>query len=350
MLRRVPRAHGAAAAAGAWARARGGAASSSSSAAAVKGGEAGAVFRDGVHLMRCPDGVGHVAAIAGLVSNRGGSVVSCDIHVDGNPGEASNFYSRTCFRYNEREWPRETLEREFVSLSQRVNASHFTIRVPSCDRNRRMAIMVGAQDHCAIDLVQRWGAGELQGVDVARVISNHDRKEGSELKAVLGSYGVDFVHVPLLPSSSGQRDGQRAWPLEKEEAERRILSCVEDTDFLVLARYMQILSPWFLHSYERDIINIHHGLLPSFKGARPYKQAYESGVKMIGATAHFVTDELDSGPIIDQHSCRVDHRHSMATLIQMSRDLERNCLAEAVKCYLQDRIIKDEQGRCLIMN
>ena len=113
---------------------------------------------------------------------------------------------------------------------------------------------------------------------------------------------------------------------------------------------MQILSPEFLRSYGKDIVNIHHGLLPSFKGARPYKQAYESGVKMIGATAHFVTDELDAGPIIDQRSCRVDHRHSMSTLIQMSKDLERNCLAEAVKFLLHDRIMRDEQGRCLIMN
>ena len=329
----------------------------------------------GVHLLRCPDGVGHVEAIAGLVARRGGSLVSCDIHVDtktkktmtrstrqddilrkspaddaapstsdaGNCApeqtERGNFYSRTVFKYPQSAWPRSELGKEFAQLSNRLGASQHSIRVPALDPPRRVAILCGTQDHCALDLVQRWGSGELSGLEMTCVMSNHMRRDDGELRAVLGSYDVPFMHIPVPTDAVGRR-----------KAEERILQVVRDTDFIVLARYMQILSPEFLRSYGKDIVNIHHGLLPSFKGARPYKQAYESGVKMIGATAHFVTDELDAGPIIDQRSCRVDHRHSMSTLIQMSKDLERNCLAEAVKFLLHDRIMRDEQGRCLIMN
>lgn len=203
---------------------------------------------------------------------------------------------------------------------------------------------VSGDDHCVHDLLQRWRGGELEACEVSCVISNHkhDNKNvnssnykmddaggfgnGGALRSVVESYGIPFIFIPspkrqssphITSVDSGRSTSSVGSELQRDDVvppqriayEDLILDAVTGTDFLVLARYMQVLSPHFLLQYGgADIINIHHGLLPSFRGAKPYKQAYESGVKMIGATAHFVTEELDKGPIIEQRSCRVDHR------------------------------------------
>lgn len=184
----------------------------------------------------------------------------------------------------------------------------------------RMGVMVSRPDHCLLDLLYLWKIGELR-VDIPFVISNHPEHE----EAALG-HGIPFHFIPATG---------------KDRKEARILKLVRDkTDFLVLARYMLLLSRKFLGSYKKDIINIHHGFLPSFKGAHPYRQALEKGVKIIGATAHFATERLDDGPIIAQAVEQVSHRDTLEALVRKGRNLEKNALASAVHSYIDHRIIK----------
>jgi len=182
--------------------------------------------------------------------------------------------------------------------------------------------MVSREDHCLSDLLWRWRSGEL-GAEVVAVISNHPDHAES-----VASVGVPFHHVPV-----GRAD--------KSEAERRALELLRGIDLLVLARYMQVLSPGFLHALGAPAINIHHSFLPAFVGADPYRRAHERGVKLIGATAHYVSAELDAGPIIDQDVTRVSHRDEVEDLMRIGRDIERLVLARAVKSHLDDRVLLD---------
>jgi formyltetrahydrofolate deformylase len=191
-------------------------------------------------------------------------------------------------------------------------------------RPRRLAVLVSRHDHCRVDLLGRWRRREL-AAEVTQVISNH-----ADLRARAEEVGVPFHHVPV-PS-----------PEAKPQAERRMLQLLGDgTELVVLARYMQILSGDFLARVGVPVINIHHSFLPAFAGANPYGQAHERGVKLIGATAHYVTEELDAGPIIDQDVMRVDHRMGIAELERTGRDIERIVLARAVAAHLDDRVIFD---------
>ena len=195
-------------------------------------------------------------------------------------------------------------------------------RFAESEEPKRIAIMVSREDHCLSDLLWRWRSGEL-GADVVAVISNHpDHAEQ------VASLGLGFHHVPVARG-------------DKRGAERRALELLEGIDLLVLARYMQILSPDFLRELGAPAINIHHSFLPAFVGADPYRDAHERGVKLIGATAHYVTEELDAGPIIDQDVTRVSHRDEVADLIGIGRDIERLVLARAVKAHLDDRVLRD---------
>ena len=189
-------------------------------------------------------------------------------------------------------------------------------------RTRRVAVMVSREDHCLSDLLWRWRNGDLGG-EIACVISNHADHQG-QVEAV----GLPFHHVPVEPAT-------------KVGAERRILELIDGADLLVLARYMQILSEDFLRSLGAPAINIHHSFLPAFVGADPYHRAYERGVKLIGATAHYVTAELDAGPIIAQDVEPVDHRDEVADMIRIGRDIERLVLARAVMAHLDDRVLLD---------
>lgn len=188
---------------------------------------------------------------------------------------------------------------------------------------RRVAIMVSREDHCLSDLLWRWRSGELGG-EVVAVVSNHPDHAGQ-----VESLGLPYHHVPIA-------DGGR------EAAEERVLELLGgEVDLLVLARYMQVLSAGFLARLEAPAINIHHSFLPAFVGADPYARAHERGVKLIGATAHYVTEQLDAGPIIDQDVTRVSHRDEVGDLMRIGRDIERLVLARAVKAHLDDRVLLD---------
>ena len=196
-------------------------------------------------------------------------------------------------------------------------------RFSQAGARKRMAIMVSREDHCLIDLLWRWRAGELEADPVA-VISNHpDHRD--QVEAV----GVPFCHVPVTKET-------------REDAEDRALELLAgEVDLLVLARYMQVLSGDFLERLGVPAINIHHSFLPAFVGADPYRRAHERGVKLVGATAHYVTEDLDAGPIIDQDVTRVSHRDETEDLVRMGRDIERLVLARAVKAHLEDRVVLD---------
>jgi formyltetrahydrofolate deformylase len=195
-------------------------------------------------------------------------------------------------------------------------------RFEESSERKRVAIMVSREDHCLSDLLWRWRSGEL-GAELTAVVSNHPDHADQ-----VTSLGLPFHHVPV-------EDGGR------QEAERQVLELLGDVDLLVLARYMQILSPEFLGALGAPAINIHHSFLPAFVGADPYLRAHERGVKLIGATAHYVTEDLDAGPIIDQDVTRVSHRDEVGDLKRIGRDIERLVLARAVMAHLDDRVLLD---------
>jgi formyltetrahydrofolate deformylase len=195
-------------------------------------------------------------------------------------------------------------------------------RFAESSERKRVAIMVSREDHCLSDLLWRWRSGEL-GADLIAVVSNHDEHRGQ-----VESLGLEFHHVPVSPEA-------------RERAEARALELFAGVDLLVLARYMQILSGEFLERLGAPAINIHHSFLPAFVGADPYRRAHERGVKLIGATAHYVTEELDAGPIIDQDVTRVSHRDEVDDLKRIGRDIERLVLARAVQAHVDDRVLLD---------
>jgi formyltetrahydrofolate deformylase len=194
-------------------------------------------------------------------------------------------------------------------------------RLEQASRRRRLAIFVSKQDHCLLELLWQWRARDIR-CDLAMVVSNHD-----DLRPVVAPYGIPFHHVPVRPE-------------EKAASEAQVLGLLEgEVDLVVLARYMQILSPVFVARYPSRIINIHHSFLPAFVGANPYAQAYERGVKLIGATSHYVTADLDAGPIIDQDVHRVGHHDDVEDLKRIGRQIERSVLARAVAWHLEDRVL-----------
>ncbi len=215
---------------------------------------------------------------------------------------------------------RSALHRRFaVEIAERFEMEH---RFAESGDHKRVAIMVSREDHCLSDLLWRWRSGEL-GAEVLAVLSNHPDHAGQ-----VESLGLPFHHVPVHPQ-------------ERTAAERRALALLDGLDLLVLARYMQVLSGDFLRALGAPAINIHHSFLPAFVGADPYRRAHERGVKLIGATAHYVTEELDAGPIIDQDVTRVSHRDEVEDLMRIGRDIERLVLARAVKAHLDDRVLLD---------
>jgi formyltetrahydrofolate deformylase len=223
---------------------------------------------------------------------------------------------------------RERFEREFDERVARPLAMEWEIRYRG--ERKRMAILVSRHDHCLMDLLWRRRRGELDA-EVVAVISNHTDL-GEEVRAA----GIPFHHVPVAAAG-------------KAEAEERMLELLAgEVDLVVLARYMQILSGDFLGRLGAPAINIHHSFLPAFAGAEPYRRAREHGVKLIGATAHYVTAELDGGPIIEQDVARVDHRQTVAELERIGRDIERTVLARAVTLHLEDRVIADA-GRTIVL-
>lgn len=270
-------------------------------------------------LIQCPDGKGIVAKLSNFVFEHGANIVS-SYQYSTDP-DGGRFFMRLKFVFDEAEIQRDDLEAGIASLARELDAAwelHFESRV------MRMALAVSRFDHCLADLLYRIQSGELR-VEVPLVVSNHE-----DTRELVERYGIPFHYLPVTKES-------------RPEQEQRFLDLIRDSsDFLVLARYMQILSQDFLDGYGKAVINIHHSFLPSFKGANPYRQAHDRGVKIIGATAHFATVSLDEGPIIDQQVGRISHKDKVETLKQKGRDLEKLALASAIRMYLQHRVIRYE--------
>lgn len=283
-------------------------------------------------MFHCADQLGVVAVIAECVAAGGANILSVDLHIDLH-STPPMLYARSEFAFHPQEWTRAAMEKDFEALAKKLNATRSFLHVMGVDPSLKMAILASWQDHCLVDLLYRWQEGELP-VDIACVISNRERASNTHVRRFLERHNIAYHYLPTC---------------KKDKREREILELVKGhTDFLVLARYMQVLSPSFLASYGRDIINIHHGLLPSFKGANPYRQAYDAGVKLIGATSHFVTEELDDGPIIEQLVERVSHRDSLAAFALKSQSLEKRCLARAVRHFCQHRIVRYSANKTLV--
>jgi formyltetrahydrofolate deformylase len=273
-------------------------------------------------LIGCADRSGIVAAVSGFLFEQGANIVSS--HQYSSDPTGGRFFMRTELYLDELDEWRDTRERFEARFAAEVGERfQMDWEVRYREERRRIAILVSRHDHCLVDLLWRWRRGELDG-DVVMVISNHE-----DLRNEVESAGVPFHHVPVAPEHKGQA----------EEAMLELLA--GHVDVLVLARYMQILSGEFLERVGAPAINIHHSFLPAFPGANPYGRARERGVKLIGATAHYVTAHLDDGPIIDQDVVRVDHRQSVPELERVGRDIERTVLARAVALHLDDRVIVD---------
>jgi formyltetrahydrofolate deformylase len=267
-------------------------------------------------LVSCPDRRGIVAALAQVLYGHGANILDSDQHTD---PVAGLFFQRLRVDLTELMTDRVALEHSVLELSQRFEMQY---RLLYQARRKRLAIFVSKYDHCLYDLLLRQRAGELSG-DIAAVFSNHP-----DLAAVAAQFGVPF-HVFAKTAEN---------KLEQEREERALLQEL-DVDLVVLARYMQLMSASFCEAFPQRIINIHHSFLPAFVGGKPYHQAYERGVKLIGATAHYATAVLDDGPIIEQDVVRASHRDSVEDLIRKGRDLEKVVLARAVRSHLDDRVL-----------
>ncbi|MCX7741573.1 MAG: formyltetrahydrofolate deformylase [Meiothermus sp.] len=267
-------------------------------------------------LITCPDRPGIVAAVSSFLFHHGANITALDQH--STDPEGGLFFMRLEFQTPHLDVPREVLEKAFAETV----AARFQMdwRIAYATDLKKVAILVSRYDHALLELLWRHSNRELP-CEITQVVSNHP-----DLRAEVERFGIPFHHVPVEKG-------------RKEEAEARMLEILAGNDLLVLARYMQILSPSFVAHYPNRIINIHHSFLPAFVGANPYRQAYQRGGKIIGATAHYVTEELDQGPIIEQDVVRDSHRHDVADLVRLGRDLERTVLARAVQWHLEDRII-----------
>ena len=279
-----------------------------------------------IALLHGPDQPGIVAKVATWIHQRGGNVLHADQHLD---RQENVFFQRVEWEPDADRNLREESD-EFISFVERELTMQ--VRIALSEDRPKVAIMVSKADHCFHDLVLRVRAGEWNAQFVG-VLSNHQK-----LQLVSESYGLPFVYLPINQEN-------------KVEVEQRQISWLREqgVELVILARYMQILSSEFLQQVSCPVINIHHSFLPSFAGAKPYHQAYQRGVKLIGATAHYVTEDLDEGPIIEQDVARVSHRHGPRDLIEKGRDLEKLVLATAVRRHLQNRVL-DYQNKTVVFD
>lgn len=267
-------------------------------------------------LVSCPDRRGLVFQIAEFVARNNGNIVHADHHIDSQSGL---FLTRVEWELEEFRIAPDDIAAQFAPIAE---ASNMQWQIHFSQRPQRIAIMVSKFGHCLYDLLLRNAAGELPGT-IALVSSNH-----GELEPVAQRFGISFHLFPIGLEN-------------KREQERKQLELLarERIDLIVLARYMQILTPEFTANYRNRIINIHHSFLPAFIGSQPYHQAYRRGVKLIGATSHYVTDQLDDGPIIEQDVIRISHRDSVEDIIRKGRDLEKIVLARGVRLHLESRVL-----------
>ena len=270
----------------------------------------------GVLLVSCPDRAGIVAAVATFVAEHGGNVIDLQQHTDHTDGA---FFQRVEFELDGVDLARDEITTAFAPVADRF-AMRWSLRFT--DDRPRVALLASKEAHCLQDLLSRWRTGEL-AIDVPVVVSNHP-----DHAATAEWFGVPYAHLPIVDDDTAAQEAQ----LQARLAADRV-------DLVVLARYMRVLSPAFCADWRERLINIHHSFLPAFQGARPYHQAHERGVKVIGVTAHYATAELDEGPIIDQDVLRVSHRDDVEDLRRKGRDLEVAVLARAVRAHISHRVL-----------
>jgi len=266
--------------------------------------------------INCPDQKGIVFNVSRFIFVRGGNIINSQQHCEELD---QRFFMRVLFDRGDMKVSTQELRRDLAGLAEGFSAE---AHLQCSEDRRKIAVMVSKYDHCLYDLLLRERYGEL-AADIAVVVSNH-----TDLEHVAASFKVPFVYIPV------EKDCKAAAEARAQEVFRQ-----HHIDFVVLARYMQILSAEFIESWPNRIINIHHGFLPAFKGSRPYHQAYERGVKLIGATSHYATADLDDGPVIEQETIRVSHSHSVSDMLALGREIERNVLAKAVRAHSDDRIM-----------
>jgi formyltetrahydrofolate deformylase len=270
-------------------------------------------------LISCPDRPGIVSAVSSFIFAHQGNILQSDQHSTNQ--EECTFFMRISFAEETFDLDEETLLREFRPIGERFEMQW---SVSYSRKRKRAGIFVSKLDHCLIDLLWRWKSGELV-MDIAFILSNHP-----DLETLAQMYHVPYYYVP------GHKE-------TRAQDQKHILNFIAGkVDFLILARYMQILEAEVVREYPQHIINIHHSFLPAFIGANPYKRAFERGVKLIGATAHYVTENLDEGPIIAQDVIHCDHRDTTDDLMRKGKDVERRVLAEAIRAYTEDRVLTYE--------
>ena len=266
--------------------------------------------------LSCPDRVGIVAAVSGFLASHQGWITEASHHAD---AEANRFFMRQEILADSLPFGIEALRDKFAPIAAEFGMDW---RISDSARKKRVVSMVSKQEQCLYDLLARWQADELN-IEIPCVISNHETFRG-----FVEWHGIPFHHVPVTPDN-------------KPAAYAKVADLFREVggDVMVLARYMQILSPELCAEYPGQILNIHHSFLPSFVGAKPYHQAYTRGVKLIGATCHYVTSELDQGPIVEQDVIRVDHSDAPDDLVRYGKDIEKAVLARGLRYHLEDRVL-----------
>lgn len=269
-------------------------------------------------LLSCPDRVGIVARVSAFIADRGGWLTEASYHAD---RETGRFFMRSEILAASLSESADSLGKAFAREVADDWGMDWHLHDTDC--RRRVVLMASRESHCLADLLHRWSVGELD-CEIPAVIANHPDHE-----TLVRHYGVDYHHVPFADDSA--------------TAFARIDALLHElqADTVVLARFMRVLPPALCREWAGRVINIHHSFLPSFAGAQPYRKAYERGVKLIGATCHYVTEELDAGPIIEQDVVRVNHRHDPDDLVRLGRDVERNVLARGLRFHLEDRVLID---------
>jgi formyltetrahydrofolate deformylase len=269
-----------------------------------------------VVLISCPDRKGLVATVSDFIYRHGGNILHTDEHTD---ADSTWFLMRVEFDPADFDIPLSSLSQQFEPIAKNFDMEW---RLAQPGERKRMAIMVSRYDHCLVDLLYRHRVGELN-CDIPLIISNH-----ADNKSIADFYQIPFFVIPVSKENKREAEQEQIALLRKH-----------DIDFTVLARYMQVLSNEFVATFPQRIINIHHSFLPAFVGARPYHQAFQRGVKLIGATSHYVTEVLDDGPIIEQDVVRISHRDSVEDLIQKGRDLEKVVLSRGVRWHIDNRVL-----------
>ena len=268
-------------------------------------------------LIHCKDQKAIIASVTNYITSIGGNIIYLDQHVD---ADENVFFMRLECELSEKKWDLKAIEHDFkTNLAEPFGMNW---KIYPKDQKPKMALFVSKYDHCLYDVLGRYLAGELP-LEISVIISNHE-----DLRAVADRFSIPFYCVPFTKETKIEGEKKQIELLEKYEIE-----------FVVLARYMQIITPKLIEIYKQKIINIHHSFLPAFPGAKPYHSAFKRGVKIIGATSHYVTEELDEGPIIEQDISRVLHSHSIEDFIMKGRDLERTVLARAIKLHAERKII-----------